>query len=122
MITKDVIKLEQYINKTWPIFKTQKEICLYDLFPEPKNKGLRHIWKYGVADLVVFWNVHPMCIIEPGGCQHFEKHQHKNDGRKFKLAELNNCRCIHMMNGLMNNLSKRSLRKLIGGFLWKKSE
>lgn len=122
MITEDVIKLEQYINQTWAQFKTQKEIALRDLFLEPENKGLKHIWKYGSADLVVFCNDRPICIIEPGGAQHFEKKQHKNDARKFKLCELNDCRCLHMINGLMNRLSKRQFRKLLGGYVYEKSK
>lgn len=120
MITKDVIKLEHYINETWPRFKTQKEIALQDLFPEPTNIGLKHIWRYGSADLTIFHNNQPICVLEPGGTQHFDERQYKNDARKFKLCELNNCRCLHMMNGLVNRLSKRKIRRLIGGFLWKK--
>lgn len=120
MITDDVIELESYINKTWPQFKTQKEIALRKLFPEPENKGLKHIWKYGSADLVIYKNDKIICIIEPGSTQHFKEKQHKNDARKFKLCELNNCKCLHMMNGLINRLSKKQFRKLIGGFLWKK--
>lgn len=122
IITEEVKKLETYINKTWPKFTTQKEIALKDIFPEPENKGLKHIWKYGSADLIVFYNNKPVCILEPGGRQHFDEKQHKNDARKFKLCELNNCRCLHMMNRLIDRLSKKQFRKLIGGFLWKKSK
>ena len=119
-ITADVIELENYINKTWPKFVTQKEIALKDLFPEPENRGLKHIWRYGAADLVVYRNNQPTYIIEPGGSHHFDEKQHKNDARKFKLCELNNCRCLHIMNNSTNRLSGRQLRKLIGGFLWKR--
>ena len=122
MITEDVIKLEQYINATWPKFKVQKELPLRKLFPEPENIGLNHIWRYGSADLVVFYNNKPICIIEPGGAQHFEEKQKKNDARKFKLCELNNCRCLHMMNGLIDRLSKKQFRKLIGGYVYGKSK
>lgn len=67
MITEEVIKIEKYINKEWPRFKTQKEASLNSLFPEPENKGLKHIWKYGAADLVIFRNNKVITIIEPGG-------------------------------------------------------
>lgn len=119
LITEEVIALEKYINKTWPKFVTQKEIALRDLFPKPENSGLKHIWTYGSADLVVFKDDKPICIFEPGGRQHFDEKQHKNDARKFKLVELNKCKCLHMMNNVVDGLSKRQLRRLIGGFLWK---
>jgi len=120
MITDDVIQIEKYVNRTWKQFQTQKEIALRDLFPKPENKGLNHIWTYGSADLVIFYNNKPICILEPGGAQHFEEKQHKNDARKFKLCELNNCTCLHMMNGLIDRLSKKQFRKMIGSYLWKK--
>lgn len=120
IISKEVVELEAYINKTWPKFTTQKEMALRDLFPEPENRGLKHIWKYGTTDLVVYRSSVPICILEPGGSHHFEKKQMKNDARKFKLAELNNCTCLHLMNKVISNLSKCKLRKLIGGYLWKK--
>lgn len=120
IITKEVIELETYINKTWPKFTTQKEVALRYLFPEPENIGLKHIWKYGSADLIVYRKSIPICILEPGGAQHFEKKQIKNDARKFKLAESNNCRCLHLMNNIIDNLSKQQFRKLIGGYLWRK--
>jgi len=122
MITDETIKIERYINRVWPKFKTQKEIALRKLFPSPQNIGLNHIWKYGSADLVVFWNNKPICIIEPGGIQHFEDKQKKNDARKFKLCELNNCRCLHMINGLIDGLSKKQFRRLIGGYVYGKSK
>lgn len=117
-ITDDVIILETFINKTWPKFTTQKEMALFDLFPEPENKGLKHIWKYGFADLVVKRNNKVVAIFEPGGPQHFDEKQKKNDARKFKLCELNNVKCFHLMNGFKNQISKRKLRQMIGRILW----
>jgi hypothetical protein len=117
-ITEDTIRLETYINKTWGKFTTEKEVALKNLFPEPENKGLKHIWKYGFADLVVKRNDKIIAIFEPGGIQHFDKKQKKNDARKFKLCELNNVRCLHLMNGFQNQVSKRKLRQMIGKNLW----
>jgi hypothetical protein len=122
MITQDVIEVEQYIHKTWPKVRTVKPLRLSKLFPEPDNVGLKHIWKYGEADLVVFRHGLPVCIVEPGGAHHFEEHQSHNDRRKWKLAEINGVRCIHTVNGLQNRLSKRKLRQLLGGFIYGKNK
>lgn len=118
MITEEVIKIEEYIHKEWPKFKTQKEMNLNLLFPEPENKGLKHIWKYGAADLVVYRNTKVIAIIEPGGSHHFEEHQSLNDQRKFKLAETNNVKCLTMMNGVFSKLPKRKIRRLFGRYIF----
>jgi hypothetical protein len=110
VITGEIRKIEGYINVTWPQFRTCKEVRLRELFSEPENAGLRHIWKYGSADLVVYRHDKAVCIIEAGGAHHFEERQSLNDRRKWKLAEQNGVRCLTMMNGLMERLSKRKWR------------
>ena len=112
IITEEIRKIESYIKATWPQFPTRKELRLRELFPEPENQGLRHIWKYGSADLVVCRHDEAVCIIEAGGAQHFEDKQSLNDRRKWKLAELNGVGCLTMMNGLIDGLSKRKWRIL----------
>ena len=114
IITEDIRQIEQYVNATWPQFTTRKEVRLRELFSEPENAGLQHIWKYGSADLVVYQHDKAVCIIEAGGAHHFEEKQSLNDRRKWKLAEQNGVRCLTMMNGLMLTLSKRKWRELLG--------
>ena len=118
IITEEIRKIEAYINSTWEQFTTRKEVKLRELFPEPDNTGLRHIWKYGSADLVVSKDGKPVCIIEAGGAQHWEDKQSLNDRRKWKLCEVNGVRCLTMMNGLMASLSKRKWRELLGRYLF----
>ncbi len=118
IITEDIREIEKYINVTWKNFTTVKEVKLNLLFAEPENTGLRHIWKYGSADLVVYRNNKPICIIESGGGQHFQEKQNLNDRRKWKLAEQNNVRCLTMINGLMHGVSKRKWRALLGRYLF----
>ena len=95
---------------------------LRELFPEPDNAGLRHIWKYGAADLVVYRCDKAVCIIEAGGAHHFEDKQSLNDRRKWKLCEINGVGCMTMMNGLMDGLSNRKWRSLLGRYLFPKSD
>jgi len=118
IITEDIKQIEKYINKTWKHFTTQKEVRLNKLFSEPENKGLRHIWKYGSADLVVYKEDKPICIIESGGSHHWEETQSLNDRRKWKLAEQNGVRCLFMMNALKQRLSNRKWRSLLGNYLF----
>jgi len=120
MATEEEIKIKNYINKTWPEFKTKVGVGLYKLFPEPENTGLKHIWKYGHADISVLRNDRLVCLIEPGGGQHFEERQSLNDRRKWKLAEINRVKCLKMTNGLMEQLSKKHFRKLIRGVIYGK--
>lgn len=118
-ITQDAILIENYINKTWKKFQTKKEVPLRNLVPEPKNKGLKHIWKYGTADVVVFRNGKVVCVIEPGGSHHFQdEKQIKNDARKWKLCDINGVKCLHLVNGVISNISKRQLRNMIGKLLF----
>jgi len=120
LITEDIQEIESYINKTWPKFETELEVKLKDLFKEPKNKGLKHIWKYGAADLVIRKNNKLICIIESGGSHHFtDEKQIKNDARKFKLCEINNVKCLQMVNGVKDKLSNRKWRKLLGKYLFR---
>lgn len=118
IITEDIKQIEKYINDTWKQFTTKKELKLNAFLPEPENVGLRHIWRYGSADLVVYKDNKPVCIIEAGGAHHFEEHQSLNDRRKWKLCEQNGIRCLTMMNGLMPRLSKRKWRALLGKYLF----
>src|SRR5437867_2988781 len=118
IITEEIRNIEGYVNATWPQFTTRKEVRLRELFPEPQNEGLRHIWKYGCADLVVCRREKMVCIIEAGGAHHFEEKQSLNDRRKWKLAEINGVRCLQLMNGAMDGLSKRQWRNLVGSFLF----
>jgi hypothetical protein len=118
IITEDVKQIEKYINNTWKQFTTEKEVRLSKLFTEPENTGLRHIWRYGSADLVVYREGKPICIIESGGSHHWEEKQSLNDRRKWKLAEINGVRCLTMMVGIRNRLSNRKWRGLLGRYLF----
>jgi hypothetical protein len=118
LVTQEVRQIEEYINKTWRQFSTKKEVQLRKLFPEPENEGLHHIWRYGSADLVVYKNGKAVLIIESGGSHHWEKKQALNDRRKSKLADMNNVKCLIMMNGLSSTLSRRQWRGLIGSHLF----
>ena len=118
IITEDVKQIEKYINSTWKQFTTEKEVQLSKLFSEPENKGLRHIWRYGSADLVIYKEGKPICIIESGGSHHWEEKQSLNDRRKWKLAEINGVRCLTMMVGIRQRLSNRKWRALLGRYLF----
>ena len=122
MITEEEVKIREYVVRTWPEFYTTSGTKLSTLFSEPENSGLKHIWKYGHADISVFRGKKLICLIEPGGSHHFEEHQSLNDRRKWKLAEINGVRCLHLMNETMENLSKKQFRKLMGGILYGKSK
>ena len=118
IITQDIKQIEEYINKTWKHLSTEKELRLNKVFPQPVNVGLKHIWRYGSADLVVSRHGKPVCIIESGGSHHWEEKQSLNDRRKWKLAEINGVRCLTMMNGMMGRLSNRKWRNLLGRYLF----
>src|SRR3990170_5299516 len=122
IITEDIKQIEAYINRTWKHLSTEKELRLNKVFPEPENVGLKHIWRYGSADLVVSRHGKPVCIIESGGSHHWEEKQSLNDRRKWKLAEINGVRCLTMMNGMMERLSNRKWRAMLGGFLFGRTE
>jgi hypothetical protein len=118
-ITEEAKAIKAYIEQTWPrLFHLKLEVPLKQIFNEPENAGLKHIWRHGSADLVVFRNTKPVAIIEPGGGQHFGEKQSLNDRRKWKLAEQNGVRCLHVMNDVMTSLSKRKWRALVGSFLF----
>ena len=38
--------------------------------------------------------------------------------REWKLAEINGVRCLTMMNGMMERLSNRKLRELLGWYIF----
>lgn len=122
-ITEEAKAIKAYIDQKWSrLFCVKLEVPLKQVFNEPENSGLKHIWCYGSADLVVFRDNKPVAIIEPGGAHHFDEKQSLNDRRKWKLAEQNGVRCLHVMNGVMNSLSKRKWRALIGSFLFPRKE
>lgn len=118
-ITEEAKTIQEYIETTWgKHFTTMLERPLRELFPEPENASLRHIWRYGSADLVVYRGGKPVAIIEPGGAHHFDEKPSLNDRRKWKLAEVNDVKCLTMMNGLMGRLSNRKWRDLLGSYLF----
>jgi len=59
-------------------------------------------------------------IFEPGGGQHYDEAQENADVRKEKLCHLNGVGCLKVMNGTMEAVAKRTWRKLVGSFLFKK--
>lgn len=119
IITEEARSIEKFINLTWKKFDTELEVRLKELFPEPKNTGLQHIWRYGSADIVVRKDGEIVCLIEPGGAHHLQdEKQMRNDRRKWKLSEINGVRCLFLMNGLYGTLSNRRWRRLIGRFLF----
>jgi hypothetical protein len=120
-VTEEAKAIKAYIEQTWPrLFSVKLELPLKEVFSEPENAGLKHIWRYGSADVVVYRDSKPVTIIEPGGGQHFGEKQSLNDRRKWKLAEQNGVGCLHVMNGVMNSLSKRKWRALLGSYLFPK--
>jgi hypothetical protein len=119
----EVEKLRQLINKFWKDkFVFKEEIPLCELFPEPKNKNLKHIWKYGRCDLVIFRNGKLIAIFEPGGFHHLkDKKQIQNDILKYKLCRLNKVACCHFTNNTLERLkSNRQKRKFLGSYLFKR--
>lgn len=122
-VTEEAETIKAYIEQKWSrLFCVKLEVPLKQVFNEPENSGLKHIWRYGSADLVVFRGNKPVAIIEPGGAHHFDEKQSLNDRRKWKLAEQNGVRCLHVMNDVMDSLSKRKWRALIGSFLFPRKE
>lgn len=120
LITEEIKNVETYIHSQWKNkFVTKLEVPLKDLFSEPDNNGLKHIWKFGSCDLVVFKNDKPICVFEIGGQHHFEPKQQRNDRRKWKLCEINGVKCSgNIMNGVFEKLSNRKKRLLVRKYLW----
>lgn len=117
----EIEKTKELINKFWPgKFEFKREIPLKELFPEPKNKSLRHIWNYGHADLAVFRKGKLIAIFEPGGVHHLkDKKQIENDVLKYKLCRLNKVACCHFTNATLEKLkSNREKRKFLGSYLF----
>ncbi len=120
VITDEAKAIRDYIVEKWGhLFDVQLEVKLNELFPEPENVGLKHIWKYGSADIVVSRKGNLVAIIETGGSHHWEEKQSLNDRRKWKLADINNVKCLTMMNGIMDSLSRRQWRNLLGQILFR---
>lgn len=122
-ITLEAIVIASFIRKKWGRkFDIKLEVKLSDLFDEPTNPGLKHIWTYGCCDIVVYKNNKPIAVIEPGGGHHFEEKQMKNDRRKYKLCEINGVKCLHLMNGVIGKLSNRKVRSMFGSVLFHKDD
>ena len=124
-ITKEVMAVQAYIDKTWGrLFSTRLEVPLKKLSPEPENTGLKHIWRYGSADLVVESrrDGRIVAVVELGGAHHWDEKQNKNDARKWKLCEVNGARCLTAMNGIQDGLSRRKWRQMLGAHLFKPVE
>ena len=118
-ITDTIRLIDLYIKSKWGhLFDTELEQSLSSILPEPENVGLKHIWKYGSADLVVRRHGKVVCIIESGGGQHFEEKKSKNDARKWKLCDINGIRCLTMLNSVPDQLSNRKWRNLLGRYLF----
>jgi hypothetical protein len=119
LITAEARAYKDYIESKWGhLFHVELEKPLRDLFPKPEQKFLHSIWRLGAADIVVFKNSKPICVLEPGGRQHYDEVQAKRDARKQKLCSLNNVKCLHIMNGTMSRVSKRQWKKFIGSYLF----
>lgn len=124
-ITPEVLSAQDYIKKTWGhLFETQLEVALKDLFEKPENPGLAHIWRYGSADILVRSKKteEVVAVIEIGGAHHFDKKQAANDRRKWKLCQINNVKCLNLINSLPDGLSKRKWRSLLGSHLFERKE
>jgi len=122
-ITSEALLIKDFIESEWGhLFDVKLEVRLNGIFPEPVNRGLRHIWTYGTADLVVSRGGSPVAIIEPGGSHHWENRQRLNDRRKWMLAEKNGVACIHIMNGVVSGISRRQTRQMLGSVLFKKQK
>jgi hypothetical protein len=119
-ITEEALLIVGYIQRFWSkLLKVKIEQPLKTLFPEPSNRGLKHIWKYGSADIVVYRRSRIVAIFEPGGSAHFQDEtQMKNDRRKWKLCEINGVRCLRIANGVLSQLSRRQRRNLLGRFIF----
>lgn len=119
LITEEAIRTEDFINKTWPKLETKKEVPLRNMFAKPDNPGLKHIWTYGSADVVVYRDGKIIAVFEPGGSHHFQdEKQIKNDKRKFMLCKKNNVRYLKFGNNVIWSLSKRQMRKVFGKYLF----
>ncbi len=118
-MTEDQELIAFYIEKTWPKFVVKTEVPLAEMFDQPKNVGLRHIWKFGICDIVVYKDDKIRGVIEPGGAHHItDEKQIRNDKRKFMLCKQNGVSCLHIMNGIFEKLSKRQQRRVLGKVLY----
>jgi len=119
LITEEAVRTEDFINKAWPKLKTRKEIPLRELFPKPENFGLKHIWTYGSADVVVYRDNKIIAIFEPGGSHHFQdEKQIKNDKRKYMLCKKNGVAYLKFANSVLWESSKRQMRRIFGKYLF----
>lgn len=95
------------------------KISLRELFPEPENRYLKSIWKYGHADISVFRHGELVNIIEPGGIHHLQNDKQRlNDLKKDKLCKLNGVTCLRIMNNVVDHLDDSITRKLFKKFFY----
>lgn len=122
LITEEALSIKDYIKEQWPQFDVQLEQRLNTLFPQPL-KGCKHIWRHGTADIVVRRGGKIVAVIEPGGSHHFQdEKQMKNDRAKWKLCQINGVGCLRIANGVLDKLSKRKKRTLLGKYLFPRAE
>lgn len=121
-ITPQTRAIAATIQSFWPErFGLRYEVRLRDLFPEPENDGLRHIWRYGRADLVVTRpkSAKIVSLIELHGEHHWTEKQARNDRRKYMLARENEVECLALYNSIVDRISRRQMRGLLGGVLFR---
>lgn len=93
---------------------------LREMFPEPKNKWLLSIWRYGHADISIFKHNKLVAVIEPGGWHYHLKDEKQllRDKKKDKLCELNNVNCLRVVNDIVNYLDLPKTKKLIRKYIY----
>jgi len=64
-------KLYSYLVATFPRLNFKVKIPLKELFPEPENRWLNSIWRYGHGDICTFRHGKLVALLEPGGHNHF---------------------------------------------------
>tara|TARA_R100000027_G_scaffold64353_1_gene57743 strand:- start:486 stop:947 length:462 start_codon:yes stop_codon:yes gene_type:complete len=120
-ITPQVREIAGLIESFWPgKYDLRYEVKLSEIFPEPENHGLLHIWRYGRADLVVNFarTGRILSIIELHGAHHWTEKQAKNDRRKYMLAKENGVAGLCMYNSLIGRISRKKMRNLLGKYFY----
>tara|TARA_R100000027_G_scaffold61606_1_gene53113 strand:- start:8326 stop:8787 length:462 start_codon:yes stop_codon:yes gene_type:complete len=122
-ITPQVREVAALIESFWPgKYNLRFEVPLKELFPEPENHGLLHIWKHGRADLVVNFEKtgKVVSLIECHGAHHWGEKQARNDRRKYMLARENNVSCLCIYNSVTGRISRKMIRNLFGNYFYRK--
>jgi len=120
-ITPQARAVGDMIQTFWPNrFQLKFEVPLHEIFPQPQNPGLEHIWRFGRADLLALSQKHQSAItlIELHGAHHWQARQARNDRRKYTLARENGVGCLCLYNSVVDRLSRRKMRGLLGGVLF----